>query len=72
MCLAIPGKIIEIEGDKAKVDFGEGNIYKANVSLIDAKVGKWVLVHAGYAIQVMEEEEAEVTLSLFDELLGIE
>lgn len=72
MCLAIPGKIIEIEGDKAKVDFGEGNIYKANVSLIDAKVGKWVLVHAGYAIQVMEEEEAEATLSLFDELLGIE
>jgi hydrogenase expression/formation protein HypC len=72
MCLAIPGKIIEINGDKAKVDFGEGNIYKANISLIDAEVGKWVLVHAGYAIQVMEEKEAKATLSLFDELLEIE
>jgi len=69
MCLAIPGKIIEIEGDKAKIDFGEGSIYKANVSLVDAEVGKWALVHAGYAIRIMEEKEAKETLSLFDELL---
>ncbi|MEM2272919.1 MAG: HypC/HybG/HupF family hydrogenase formation chaperone, partial [Candidatus Bathyarchaeia archaeon] len=64
MCLAVPARIIEINGDLAKVDFGGGVIREANVSLVDAKVGDYVLVHAGYAIQVLEKEEAEETLML--------
>jgi hydrogenase expression/formation protein HypC len=69
MCLAIPGKIIEIKGNKAKVDFGDGNVYDANISLVDAKVGDWTLVHAGYSIRVIPESEAEKTLDLFREIL---
>jgi len=50
MCLAIPAKIIEVQGDVAKVDFGEGVLREVNVMLVDAKIGEYVLVHAGYAI----------------------
>ena len=69
MCLAIPAKVVEIEGNMAKVDFGQGVIRDVNVVLVDAQVGKYVLVHAGYAIQVMEPEEAKETLQLWDEIL---
>ena len=69
MCLAIPAKVVEIEGNMAKVDFGQGVIRDVNVVLVDAQVGKYVLVHAGYAIQVIEPEEAKETLQLWDEIL---
>ncbi|MEM1514551.1 MAG: HypC/HybG/HupF family hydrogenase formation chaperone [Candidatus Bathyarchaeia archaeon] len=71
MCLAVPARIIEVNGDLAKVDFG-GVIREANVSLVDAKVGDYVLVHAGYAIQVLDKEEAEETLRLWREILEVE
>ena len=68
MCLAVPGKIIEIDGDTARVDFG-GITREANVILVpEAAVDSYVLVHAGFAIQVLNEAEAEETLSLFREL----
>jgi hydrogenase expression/formation protein HypC len=51
MCLAIPAKVLEIRGDVAKVDFGEGVAREVNVMLVDAHVGEYVLVHAGYAIE---------------------
>lgn len=69
MCLAVPAKVIEINGDLAKVDFGGGVIREANISLVDAKVGDYILVHAGYAIQVLDEEEAKETLKLWMEIL---
>jgi len=69
MCLAIPAKVIRLEGDKAQVDFGEGVLREVNVTLVDAKVGDYVLVHAGYAIQVLSEEEAFETLKLWSEIL---
>lgn len=72
MCLAIPAKVISVEGDKAKVDFGEAVIREVNVTLVNAKVGDYVLVHAGYAIQVLEEEEALETLRLWKEILEAE
>lgn len=72
MCLAVPARIIEINGEFAKVDFGGGVIREANISLVDAKVGDYVLVHAGYAIQVLEKEEAEETLMLWKEILELE
>ena len=68
MCLAIPGKIEEIDGDTARVNFG-GVTREANVSLVpEAAVDSYVLVHAGFAIQVLNEAEAEETLSLFRQL----
>ena len=69
MCLAIPAKILEIDGDRAKVDYG-GTIREANLALIeDPKVGEYVIVHAGYAIQKLDAAEAEETLELFRQLL---
>jgi len=72
MCLAIPAKIKSIEEDKAKVDFGEGVLREVNITLVNAKVGDYVLVHAGYAIQVLDEEEAQETLRLWKEILEAE
>ena len=69
MCLAIPAKVMSIEGDEARVDFGEGVLREVNVTLVDSKVGDYVLVHAGYAIQVLSEEEALETLRLWNEVL---
>lgn len=69
MCLAIPAKVISIKDDKAQVDFGEGVLREVNVTLVDAKTGEYVLVHAGYAIQVLDEKEALETLRLWNEIL---
>jgi hydrogenase expression/formation protein HypC len=70
MCLAIPARVISVDGDKAQVDFGEGVLREVNVTLVNAKVGDYVLVHAGYAIQLMDEKDALETLSLWNEILA--
>ncbi|MBR0597614.1 HypC/HybG/HupF family hydrogenase formation chaperone [Sinanaerobacter chloroacetimidivorans] len=67
MCIAIPGKIISIEGPKAKVDFN-GNLVDVNIGLVDPAVGDYVLVHAGCAIEVMSKEKAQELIDLFQEL----
>ena len=69
MCLAIPAKVLEIQGDIAKVDFGQGVAREVNVMLVEAHVGEYVLVHAGYAIQLLDQEAAEESLRLWRELL---
>lgn len=69
MCLAIPARIMSIEGGKANVDFGQDVLRDVNISLVEAKVGDYVLVHAGYAIQVVEEKEALETLRLWNDIL---
>lgn len=72
MCLAIPGKIIEIDKNKehAVVDYGDGTKRKANITLVKVKVGDYILVHAGFAIEVLNEKEAQETLDLFREMLS--
>lgn len=74
MCLAIPGKIIKIDKNKehATIDYGDGTKRKANVTLVDVKVGDYILVHAGFAIEVLNEKEAQETLDLFREMLSSE
>ena len=68
MCLAIPGKIVNIDGDMGDVDFG-GVTRKANLSMVDAQVGDWAVVHAGFAIQLMDEEDAQETIRLWNAAL---
>lgn len=68
MCLAMPAKILSRKGNEAEVDFG-GAIRKTNVSMVDAKVGEYVIIHAGFAIQKVDEEEAKETLQLWNEFL---
>jgi hydrogenase expression/formation protein HypC len=70
MCLAIPARVMRIDGSKAQVDFGEGVLREVNVTLVEAKVGDYVLVHAGYAIQTVDEKEALETISLWNEILA--
>ncbi len=72
MCLAIPGRVVEKEGDVARVDFGDGTLREVDVSLVEVKVGEYVLVHAGFAIQVLDEEDARETLKLWEEILSQE
>ncbi len=72
MCLAIPAKVVKINGEIAEVDFGEGVSREVNVALVEAKVDEYVLVHAGYAIQVVDRKEAEETLRLWNEILKTE
>ncbi|MGD8546011.1 MAG: HypC/HybG/HupF family hydrogenase formation chaperone [Candidatus Bathyarchaeota archaeon] len=69
MCLAIPAKVVDIKGNVARVDFGEGVLRETDVTLVDVDVGDYVLIHAGYAIQVLSEEEAKETLRLWNEIL---
>ena len=68
MCLAIPARIVELEADKAVVD-AMGNRYKAKTTLLpEAKLGDLVLVHAGFAISLVDEEEAKKTWQLIAEI----
>ena len=69
MCLAIPAKVLEVHGDVAKVDFGQGVAREVNVMLVDAHVGEYVLVHAGYAIEKLDQEAAEESLKMWREIL---
>ncbi len=73
MCLAIPAKVVEIdESNQGKIDY-LGTKVKSNFALLeDVEVGDWVIVHAGYAISKLNEEEAQETLSLIRECLQYE
>ncbi len=70
MCLAIPAKVIEVdESNQGKIDY-LGTKVKVNFALLEnVEVGDWVIVHAGYAISKLDEEEAQETLSLLREYL---
>ena len=68
MCLAIPARIVELDGDRAVVD-AMGNRWNAKTTLLpDAKVGDLVLIHAGFAISLVDEEEAKRTWQLIAEI----
>jgi len=68
MCLAIPARIVELEGDRAVVD-AMGNRWNAKTTLLpQAKVGDLVLIHAGFALSLVDEEEAKKTWQLIAEI----
>lgn len=72
MCLAIPARVVEINGKEAVVDYGELR-QKIRLDLLeDVKIGDYVLVHVGYAIQKLDEKEAEETLRILEELASLE
>jgi hydrogenase expression/formation protein HypC len=68
MCLAVPMLVMSIQGDEAQVESG-GTTYKASIRLTpEVKVGEYVLLHTGYAISVVDKEEAEQTIALFQQI----
>jgi hydrogenase expression/formation protein HypC len=71
MCLAIPALIKSIEDKEAEAEIG-GIIRRISLWLTpEAKVGDYVLIHAGYAINILDQEEAEETLKLFEEIAAL-
>jgi len=69
MCLAIPGKVIKINGPMALVDFN-GVQRDVVIGLCsNVKIGSYVVVHAGYAIETVDEEEALKSISLWQEMI---
>lgn len=65
MCLAFPGKIIKLEGQQATTDFN-GVQKSINVSLVEIKEGDYVIVHAGFAIQKLSNEDAWMVLKEYE------
>ena len=72
MCLAIPGEIIRIEDEVATVRIGEA-LRKASLLLLpdQPKIGDYVIVHAGFALHVVDPEEAQESLRLLRELASM-
>jgi len=72
MCLAIPAQVKSIHDHEAEVEIG-GTSYKASIWLTpEARVGDYVLLHTGYAISIIDQEEARETLKLFQEMGAID
>jgi len=68
VCLAVPVKVKSIQGSEAEVEAG-GTTYKASIRLTPGvRVGDYVLLHTGYAISIVDKEEAEQTLALLDQI----
>ena len=68
MCLAVPSQVKAIEGQYAKVEIGG---VSRNVCILltpEVEVGDYILVHTGYSIGVIDEDEAQETIKLFNEL----
>ncbi len=72
MCLAVPAKIVDRKDLMATVEVSGVTRQVSLMLLPDAKVGEYVLVHAGFAIQTVDEEEAKRTLELFEEMAAHE
>ena len=72
MCLSIPAQIIKIEGQMADVSIG-GALFKAGLQMVEnVRVGDYILLHAGFAIQKISEEDALETIKLLKEMNDLE
>ncbi|MEI7902716.1 MAG: HypC/HybG/HupF family hydrogenase formation chaperone [bacterium] len=68
MCLAVPMKIVEIRADGKGVADLDGIRHVVDLSLVTVRLGVYVIVHAGFAIETLDQEEADATLALFAEI----
>jgi hydrogenase expression/formation protein HypC len=72
MCLSVPAKIVQVESNRAKAEVG-GLLREISIDLCpEAAVGEYVLIHAGFAIQRLDEKEAKETLDLLKQLIQAE
>ena len=76
MCLAVPGQVLEIVGDDALTRIGRvafaGIVKEASLTLLpDVKIGDYVLVHAGFAITILDQAEAERTMAYLEALNAV-
>jgi hydrogenase expression/formation protein HypC len=68
MCLGVPARVIRIEGTEARVIIGSVEYTSSLLLLNDVEVGDYILLHAGFAIEKIDPEEAEETIRLFNEI----
>ncbi|MFC1614337.1 HypC/HybG/HupF family hydrogenase formation chaperone [Gemmatimonadota bacterium] len=73
MCLGIPGRVEKIDGNAARVSFGEVTV-SASLDLLDdpVSVGDYLIVHAGFALERLDEQEAGKTLDMLREISELE
>ena len=68
MCLAVPTRIVRIEGEEADAEIG-GVLRRISLAFArEARVGDYVLIHAGFAISLLDEDSAQESLSLLEEV----
>jgi hydrogenase expression/formation protein HypC len=72
MCLAVPVKVVSIEGNEAEVEIGGVRRQVSIVLTPEANVGDYVLLHTGYAINVINEAEAQETLKILEEMANLD
>ncbi|MCL2513020.1 MAG: HypC/HybG/HupF family hydrogenase formation chaperone [Oscillospiraceae bacterium] len=65
MCVAVPGKLVQMDGGRGKADI-RGNILPVELGVVKAKIGDYILIHAGCAINVLRKSEADEINELFD------
>lgn len=68
MCVAKPVKIITIKNNLATVDLGDSNTTIVDISLLDANVGDYLIVNTGFGIRIVDEEEAQETIELWNRM----
>ncbi len=69
MCLAVPMRVVEIKGSQASADLGGVKRWVNLALLEDVKTGDYIVVHAGFAIQKLDQKEAEKTLAVLQEMI---
>jgi len=72
MCLSVPMRVTEIDGDQGRADIGGVSRNVDLRFLEDVGIGDYIIVHAGFALQKLDPREAEETLALFREMLEID
>lgn len=72
MCLAVPAKLLEIKDNIGIAEFGGVRREVSVMFVPEAKIGDYILIHAGSAIEIIDEKEAEETIKLFEEIIAIE
>ena len=72
MCLAVPVKIVTIDGTNAEIDMGGLKLQISLQLTPEAQVGDYVLVHTGYAISILDEADAMETLTIFEEMAKLD
>lgn len=74
MCLAVPAKVLELRDNQMALVDLSGTQREISLMVLDGDVspGEYVLIHVGYAIEVIDEEEAQRTLQLFEEFSALE
>ncbi|MHA1940561.1 MAG: HypC/HybG/HupF family hydrogenase formation chaperone [Candidatus Hodarchaeales archaeon] len=75
MCLAIPAQVQEfLEDNMILADFGRGVKREISIALLgeELEIGDWVLIHTGYAVSIMDPEEARETLQMWEEIWRLE